>query len=87
MKPAPIPPHPQAWAGGTHHHPGDSHTAGRGLGANDACFILNLNGRNGEGFRMAARRELSAGAEGRRPKASQEGTRGGWADSLRSMGI
>ena len=45
------------------------------------------NVRNGEGFRMAARRELSARAEGRRPKASQEGTRGGWADSFRSMGI
>ena len=31
----------------------------------------------GEGFRMPARRDLSARAEGRRPKASQEGTRGG----------
>ena len=31
----------------------------------------------GEGFRMPARGDLSARAEGRRPKASQEGTRGG----------
>jgi hypothetical protein len=30
----------------------------------------------GEGFRMPARGDLSARAEGRRPKASQEGTRG-----------
>jgi hypothetical protein len=38
------------------------------------------SGRSGngrcEGFRMPARRDLSARAEGRRPKASQEGTRG-----------
>ena len=32
------------------------------------------NGRNGEGFRMPAGRDLSARDEGRRPKASQEGT-------------
>jgi hypothetical protein len=31
------------------------------------------------GFRMPAGRDLSAGAEGRRPKAPQEGTRGGWS--------
>jgi hypothetical protein len=30
--------------------------------------------RYGEGFRMPASRDLSARAEGRRPKASQEGT-------------
>ena len=40
-----------------------------------------LNVAFGEGFRMPARGDLSARAEGRRPKASQEGTRGplGWA--------
>jgi hypothetical protein len=45
------------------------------------------NGRDGEGFRMPARGDLSPRAEGRRPKASQEGTRGGLGDSLPSMGI
>ena len=34
--------------------------------------------RFGEGFRLAARRDLPTRSEGRRPKASQEGTRGGW---------
>src|ERR1700719_2770087 len=37
----------------------------------------------GEGFRMPARVDLSARAEGRRPKASQEGTRGGRATACR----
>ena len=36
-----------------------------------------LNDREGEGFRMPACGDLSARAEGRRPKASQDGTRGG----------
>ncbi len=31
----------------------------------------------GEGFRMPASRDLSSRTEGRLPKASQEGTRGG----------
>jgi hypothetical protein len=44
-------------------------------------------GSVGEGFRMPAGGDLSAGAEGRRPKAPQEGTRGGWVSSLPSMGI
>ena len=35
------------------------------------------NDKEGEGFRMPARGDLSARAEGRRPKAPQEGTRGG----------
>jgi hypothetical protein len=62
--------------------------AGTALHAPEPSFAITpLNCRVGEGFRMAARRELSARAEGRRPKASQEGTRGGWADSFRSMGI
>ena len=39
------------------------------------------------GFRMPARRDLSARAEGRRPKASQEGTRGPLGGRLPSMGI
>jgi hypothetical protein len=34
----------------------------------------------GEGFRMPARGDLSARAEGRCPKASQEGTRGAEAE-------
>ena len=42
---------------------------------------------NGEGFRMPARGELSARTEGRRPKAPQEGTRGGPCGRLPSMGI
>src|SRR6202040_4332390 len=45
------------------------------------------NGRKGEGFRMPARRDLSARAEGRRPKASQEGTRGGWEGVCRLWGF
>jgi hypothetical protein len=36
---------------------------------------------------MPARGDLSARAEGRRPKASQEGTRGGRAGGLPFMGI
>jgi len=36
---------------------------------------------------MPAHRGLSTGAEGRRPKAFREGTRGGWVGSLPSMGI
>ena len=44
-------------------------------------------GSVGEGFRMPAGRELSSRTEGRRPKAPQEGTRGGWLSSLLSMGI
>jgi len=32
-----------------------------------------------EGFRMPALRDVAAGAGGRRPKASREGTRGSWA--------
>src|SRR2546425_141754 len=44
------------------------------------------NGWVGEGFRMSARRDLSARAEGRRPKASQEGTRGGLAVLPRAWG-
>jgi hypothetical protein len=40
-----------------------------------------------EGFRMPARGDLSARAEGRRPKASQEGTRGGRVTGCRTMGI
>jgi hypothetical protein len=39
------------------------------------------------GLRMPARRDLSTRSEGRRPKASQEGTRGGWLVGLPSMGI
>ena len=41
----------------------------------------------GEGFRMPARGDLSARAEGRRPKASQEGTRGGRATACRLWGF
>jgi hypothetical protein len=39
----------------------------------------------GFGYRLVA--DLSAGAEGRCPKASKEGTRGGVAGGLPSMGI
>jgi hypothetical protein len=39
----------------------------------------------GSGYRLVA--DLSAGAEGRCPKASKEGTRGGVAGGLPSMGI
>jgi len=45
-----------------------------------------VNDRSREGFRMPAGRDLS-GAEGRRPKAPEEGTRGGLVGGLRSMGI
>src|SRR5271163_827451 len=44
-------------------------------------------GRSCAGFRMAARRGLSTGVEGRRRKAFREGTRGGWVSGRRSMGI
>src|SRR5882724_7820319 len=44
-------------------------------------------GRYGEGFRMPARGDLSGCAEGRRPKASQEGTRGGRARACRLWGF
>src|SRR5712691_6064659 len=43
-------------------------------------------GRSCEGFRMPARRGLSTGAEGRRPKASREGTRGGAARAVAVYG-
>jgi len=45
------------------------------------------NVRKGVGFRMPACRELSASGEGRRPKASQEGTRGPPSRLLPAMGI
>ena len=45
------------------------------------------NGSLREGFRMPARGDLSVGGEGRRPKASEEGTRGPLAGGLPSMGI
>jgi hypothetical protein len=56
----------------------------RHAGTADRPLVLQLqascrtaaNRRFGEGFRMPARRDLSTRAEGRRPKASQEGTRG-----------
>jgi hypothetical protein len=38
---------------------------------------LIVIGSVGEGFRMPAGRDLSSRTEGRLPKASQEGTRGG----------
>ena len=41
----------------------------------------------GEGFRMRAHRDLSKRTEGRRPKAPQEGTRGGCSGGLPFMGI
>ena len=41
----------------------------------------------GEGFRMPACGDLSARNEGRRPKAPQEGTRGGPCGRLPFMGI
>jgi hypothetical protein len=41
----------------------------------------------GEGFRMPVRRDLSARAEGRRPKAPQEGTRGPLGRRLTTMVI
>jgi hypothetical protein len=47
-------------------------------------------GRSREGFRMPAGRDLatnSTGSEGRRPKASEEGTRGPLRGGLPSMGI
>ena len=46
--------------------------------------VRNPDDRFGEGFRMPARRDLSTPGEGRRPKASQEGTRGplGWASAV-----
>jgi hypothetical protein len=54
----------------------------------DSATLLSpaVKGSFGEGFRMPARRDLSSRSEGRRPKASQEGTRGGWAGGLPSMG-
>jgi hypothetical protein len=45
--------------------------------------LVVLQRSAGEGFRMPARGDLSARAEGRRPKASQEGTRGGRATACR----
>jgi hypothetical protein len=50
--------------------------------ADDAAY-----GRRCEGFRMPARRNLSTRAEGRRPKASREGTRGGRHGRWASMAI
>jgi len=35
--------------------------------------VLDLNGSEGEGFRIPARRDLSSGTEGRRPKAQING--------------
>jgi hypothetical protein len=82
------------------HSPGRGRTSAKGRQAKFAVAPANgssgaklpfmttpANGRVGKGFRMPARRDLSGGAEGRRPKASQEGTRGGWAGGLPSMGI
>jgi hypothetical protein len=46
-----------------------------------------LDGRFGEGFRMPASRDLSARAEGRRPKASQERTRGALGGGCRLWGF
>jgi len=48
---------------------------------------IERNVRFREGFRMPAGRDLSACGEGRRPKASEEGTRGPLASGLPSMGI
>jgi len=51
---------------------------------------LYPNDRFREGFRMPAGRDLatsSTGGEGRRPKASEEGTRGPLVGCLPSMGI
>jgi hypothetical protein len=41
----------------------------------------------GEGFRMPAGRDLSSRTEGRRRKAPQEGTRGGWSGVCRLWGF
>jgi hypothetical protein len=41
----------------------------------------------GEGFRMPAHRDLSRRTEGRRRKAPQEGTRGGWSGDLPLWGF
>jgi hypothetical protein len=49
--------------------------------------IEQWNVGSGEGFRMLAGRDLCGRAEGRRPKAPQEGTRGGRVGGLPSMGI
>ena len=57
----------------------------RGQRAASACIASK--DRFGEGFRMPARRDLSSGTEGRRPKAPQEGTRGDWSGGLPRMGF
>ena len=56
----------------------------------DILGALYLKGNGsffGEGFRMPARRDLSSRTGCRRPKAPQEGTRGGPCERLPSMGI
>jgi hypothetical protein len=45
------------------------------------------DGRFGEGFRMPVRDDLPACTEGRRPKAPQEGTRGGRVGGCRLWGF
>jgi hypothetical protein len=52
-----------------------------------ARLIADAKVGKGEGFRMPACGDLSARAEGRRPKASQEGTRGGRATACRLFGF
>src|SRR5438045_9043215 len=52
--------------------------------------VIPLAGRTvgyGEGFRMPAHGDLSARTEGRRPKAPQEGTRGGRVSGRRLWGF
>src|SRR5580700_8224308 len=58
-----------------------------GCGAKASTASGFVDGKPGEGFRMPASRDLSARAEGRRPKASQEGTRGGRATACRLWGF
>ena len=56
-------------------------------GATSTSLRCRANVRKREGFRMPARGDLCTRGEGRRPKASEEGTRGPLAGGLPSMGI
>jgi len=58
-----------------------------GIGAELPMRQRTAGGSGGEGCRMSAGHELSIRAEGRRPKASREGTRGGRRGRWPSMAI
>src|SRR5208282_841749 len=73
-------PNPKAAVAG-----GPARTAG--FNPSRPLSLRGVKGSSCAGFRMPARRELSTRAEGRRPKASREGTRGRPCGRLPFMGI